>query len=84
MIKFAVLLVKKALALAATVESPSAIDGAIQRKMCRRGVVRAGKGINLAISNENMNNIIRIIKPLETSGVLVDGVSKTVKYEIKK
>ena len=36
------------------------------------------------LSNENMNDIIKIIKSLEDSGVLVDGVSETGKHEIKK
>ena len=31
-----------------------------------------------------MDDIIRIIKLLEFSGVLIDGVSETVKHEIKK
>ena len=31
-----------------------------------------------------MNNIIKIIKSLEDSGVLIDGVTQTVKDEIKK
>ena len=31
-----------------------------------------------------MDNIPRIIKSLENSGVLTDGVSETVKHEIKK
>ena len=31
-----------------------------------------------------MNDIIKIIKSLEDSGVLVDGVTETVKDEIKK
>ena len=31
-----------------------------------------------------MNDIIKIIKSLEDSGVLIDGVTATVKYEIKK
>ena len=31
-----------------------------------------------------MNNIIKIIKPLEDSGVLIDGVTEIVKHEIKK
>ena len=30
-----------------------------------------------------MNDIIKIIKTLEDSGVLVDGVTVTVKHEIK-
>ena len=31
-----------------------------------------------------MNDIIKIIKSLEDSGVLIDGVTETVKDEIKK
>ena len=31
-----------------------------------------------------MNDIIKIIKSSEDSGVLIDGVTKTVKYEINK
>ena len=31
-----------------------------------------------------MNDIINIIESLEDSGVLIDGVTKTVKYETKK
>ena len=31
-----------------------------------------------------MNDMIKIIKSLEDSGVLIDGVTETVKHEIKK
>ena len=31
-----------------------------------------------------MNDIIKVKKPLEYSGVLTDGVTETVKHEIKK
>ena len=31
-----------------------------------------------------MNDIIKVIKPLEYSGALTDGVTETVKHEIKK
>ena len=31
-----------------------------------------------------MNDIIKTIKFLEDSGVLIDGVTETVKHEIKK
>ena len=30
-----------------------------------------------------MNNIIKIIRSLEDSGLLIDGVTETVKHEIK-
>ena len=63
--------------------SASTIDGAIQRKMRGRGVLRAGKGITLDISNEDMVNIIRIIKSRKNSGVLLDEVSESVEREIK-
>ena len=35
------------------------------------------------ILNEDRNDIIKIIKPLEDSGVSIDGVPETVKHEIK-
>ena len=35
------------------------------------------------ISNEDMN-IIKTIKSLEKSGILIDGITETVKREIKK
>ena len=54
------------------------------RKMTEKGAARAEKGFTLLISNENMNNVIKIIKSLEASGVLIDGVTETVKREIKK
>ena len=31
-----------------------------------------------------MNDIIKTIKSLEDSGVLIDGVTETVKHEVKK
>ena len=36
------------------------------------------------ISNKNINDIIKSIKLLEDSGVFIDGVTETVKHEIKK
>ena len=43
------------------------------RKISGKGAVRAEKGFNLLISNADVN-IIKIIKSLEDSGVLIDGV----------
>ena len=36
-----------------------------ERKTCRKVAVRAGKGFTLFISNEDMNDIIKIIKSLK-------------------
>ena len=46
--------------------------------------VRAEKGFALFISNEDMDNIMKIISLLEVSGVLIDGVTTTLKHKIKK
>ena len=46
-----------------------------KRKINGKGSVRAGKGFILFISNEDMNDIIKIIKSLED-----DGITETVKH----
>ena len=51
-----------------------------EQKISWKGVVRAGKGFILFILNENMNDIIKIIKSLEYSAVLIDGVTEIVKH----
>ena len=35
------------------------------------------------ISNEDMDNIIRIVKSLENSDLLIDGANETLKRELK-
>ena len=49
-----------------------------------KGAVRGGKGFILFISNRDLNDTIKIIKSLQDSGVLFDGVTETVEHEIKK
>ena len=63
MMKVTVPLTKNVLLPLATMASASAIIGAIQIKMCGRGVIRAGKIIILVIS---CYDIIRIIKSLQS------------------
>ena len=55
-----------------------------EKKISGKGTARAGKGFTLFISNEDMNDIIKIIKLLEDSGVSIHGVTETVKHEINK
>ena len=54
------------------------------QKQIKKGALKAGKGFTLFISNEDMDDIIKIKKSLEDSGLLVDGATETVKHEIKK
>ena len=77
-------LMKVALPLAKNVLTPlgltpaiSAIDGSIEKKI-------HGSGVKLIIEQEHMNDIMKIIKALENSGILLKGVSKTIKNETKE
>ena len=56
----------------------SATDAAIHKKMLGSGVT------TLVILNEEMNDIMEIIKSLEESGLLIKGVSETIKNEAKE
>ena len=58
------------------VAMPSAIDGSIQKKIY-------GSGVKLISEEEDMNDIIKIIEALENSGILLKGVSKTIKMKLK-
>ena len=54
------------------------------RKINGKGAVKLGKRFTLFISNEDMNNVNKIIKFLEDSGISIDGVTETVKDKIEK
>ena len=58
--------------------SASAIDAAIHKKIFGSGNTK------LINSNEEMNDIMKIIKSLEESGLLIKGVSEKIKNEVKK
>ena len=66
-----------------TIATSSILDKA-ERKISGQGAVKGGKGFNLFISKENMDDIIKIITSLESSGLIVDDGTETVKHEIKK
>ena len=55
----------------------TAIDGSIQKKI-------HGSGVKLIIEQEDMKDIMKIIKALKNSGILLKGVSKTIKNETKE
>ena len=43
-----------------------------------------GMGTTLTISNEELYDIIKIVKSLEESGLLIKGVSKTIENKAKE
>ena len=61
----------------------NAIDK-FETKIGGKGTVRAGERFTLFISNKDMNDIVKVIKSLEDLGVLIDGLNRKVKHEIKK
>ena len=56
----------------------SATDAAIHKKMFGSGVT------TLIISNKEINHIMKIVKTLEESGLLIKNISKTIKNETKE
>ena len=66
------------LAAAAASAAAAATDAAIHKKIFGSG------NTTLIISNEEMNDIMKIIKSLEESGLLIKGVSKTIKNKAKE
>ena len=62
----------------------SSATNKFDRKIRGKGAVRTGRGFSLFIPNEDMNDIIKIIKSLEDLGILTDEVTETVKDEKKK
>ena len=77
LMKVAMPLAKNVLAPLGLTASMSAIDGSIQKKI-------HGSRVKLIIEQENMKDIMKIIKALENSGILLKGVSKTIKNETKE
>ena len=55
-----------------------------KRKICGKETVRAGIRFSLFTLNEDANDIIKIIKSLEDSGVLIYAVNEKVRHEMEK
>ena len=70
-------LAKNVLAPLGLTAAMSAIDGSIQIKI-------HGSGVKLIIEQKDMKDIMKIIKALENSGILLRGVSKAIKNETKE
>ena len=75
--KVAMPLAKNVLTPLGLTAAMSAIDRSIQKKI-------HGSGVKLIIEQEDMEDIMKIIKALESSGILLKRVSKTIKNETKE
>ena len=78
LMKVAMPLAKNVLASLGLSAAMSTIDGSIKKK-------KLGSGATiLIISNDEMGDILKIVKSLENSGVLLKGVSETIQHEAKE
>ena len=69
----------KPLCMLGLTAAASATDAAIHKK-----VLGTGNHTTLIISNDDLNGILKVIKYLENSGVLLDGITEKVKNEVKE
>ena len=68
----------KPLGMLGLTATASATDAAVNIKILGSGTT------TLIVSNDEMNDILKIVKSLEDSGILVKVVSKTIKNEAKE
>ena len=77
--KIAIPLAKNVLAPLGITAAASAIDARIKKKK-----IHGSGTTTLIISNEEMNDIMKIVQALEDSNILLKGVTKTIKNETKE
>ena len=75
LMKIAIPLAKNVLAPLGITAAASKIDAGIQNKIHGSGTT------TLIISNEEMNDIMKIVQALEDSNIFLKGVTKTIKNE---
>ena len=68
----------KPLGMLVLAAAASATDAAIKKKILGSGTT------TFIISNDEMNDILKIVKSLQDSGVLLKGVGETIKNEAKE
>ena len=68
----------KPLGLLGLTVASSAIDAGVQKKIYGSGTTA------LVISNEEMNDIMKIVQTLEDSNILLKGVTKMIKNKTKE
>ena len=71
--------VVKPLDMLAVTAAASPTDAAINKK-----ILGSGNHATLIISNDDMQDLLKIVKSLEDSGILLDGITETVKNKVKE
>ena len=71
--------VVKPLGMLGLTAAASATDATINKK-----TLGSGGHTTLIISNDDIQDLLKIVKSLEDSGILLDGITETVKNEVKE
>ena len=69
----------KPLGMLGLTAAASATDAAINKK-----ILGSGNHTTLITSNDDIQDLLKIVKSLEDSGILLDGITETVKNEVKE
>ena len=69
----------KLLGMLALTAAASATDAVINKK-----TLGSGNHLTLIISNDDIQDLLKIVKSLEDSGILSDGITDTAKTEVKE
>ena len=69
----------KPLGMLGQTAAASATDAALNKKK-----LGSGNHTILITSNDDMQDLLKIVKSLEASGLLLDGITETVKTEVKE
>ena len=71
----------KPLAILCLTAAASATDAAINKQ---KKILGSGNDATLIISNDDVQVLLKIVKSLEDSGILLDGITDTVKNQVKQ
>ena len=71
--------VVKPLGMLGLTAAASETDAAINKK-----IFRSGNHTTLIISNDDMQDLLKVVKSLEDSDILLNGITETVKNEVKE
>ena len=69
----------KPLGMSGLTAAASATDAAINKK-----VLGSGNHATLITSNDDVQDLLKIVKSLEDKGILLDGITETVKNKVKE
>ena len=82
--RFLTPLLKSGLPLLKSVIKPLGMLGSATDVAINKKIIGSRNHTTLIISNNDMQNLLEMVKSLEDSSILLDGITETVKHEVKE